>query len=133
MAAATSAPVSSTVQIEDRIVAACGNIPMAHFDFDSSRVRPDATVGLNALATCFESGPLKGHSMHLIGHTDPRGETEYNLGLGQRRAGSVLGYLADHGLPKEKAAAYSRGELDATGTDDSGWARDRRVDVVLAN
>jgi hypothetical protein len=27
----------------------------------------------------------------------------------------------------------SRGEMDATGTDESSWAKDRRVDVVLAS
>jgi hypothetical protein len=27
----------------------------------------------------------------------------------------------------------SRGEMDATGTDEPGWSKDRRVDVVLAN
>jgi hypothetical protein len=29
--------------------------------------------------------------------------------------------------------ATSRGELDATGTDETGWAQDRRVDIDLAN
>jgi hypothetical protein len=27
----------------------------------------------------------------------------------------------------------SRGELDASGSDESGWAADRRVDILLAN
>jgi hypothetical protein len=30
------------------------------------------------------------------------------------------------------AVATSRGALDATGHDETGWAHDRRVDVLLA-
>jgi peptidoglycan-associated lipoprotein len=70
--------------------------------------------------------------MKLIGHTDPRGETEYNFGLGQRRAGNVAAYLTTRGVDKGHMAASSHGEIDATGTDEDGWARDRRVDVLLA-
>jgi peptidoglycan-associated lipoprotein len=70
--------------------------------------------------------------MLLTGHTDPRGEVEYNLGLGQRRAGSVANYLAGRGMARAHLGATSHGELDATGTDEAGWARDRKVDVTLA-
>jgi peptidoglycan-associated lipoprotein len=35
-------------------------------------------------------------------------------------------------MDKGKIAATSRGELDASGTDEDGWARDRRVDLLLA-
>jgi hypothetical protein len=30
-----------------------------------------------------------------------------------------------------KTFTTSRGELDATGTDDASWTKDRRVDIVL--
>jgi hypothetical protein len=32
-----------------------------------------------------------------------------------------------------KVATSSRGAMDATGTDEGGWTRDRRVDLMLAN
>ena len=41
-------------------------------------------------------------------------------------------YLGSHGMTRGRIAASSRGELDATGTDEAGWARDRKVDVTLA-
>lgn len=128
----TVAPTSGSVHIEDKIVKACGNIPVAHFAFDSSRVEGDAAAALDALARCFATGPLKDAGMRLIGHADPRGEVTYNLGLGQRRAGSVADYLAAHGVAKPRITPSSRGEFDAIGTDEDGWARDRKVDVVLA-
>jgi peptidoglycan-associated lipoprotein len=69
--------------------------------------------------------------MLLTGHTDPRGEVEYNLALGHRRAGSVAAYVEGHGVARAHLATTSHGELDATGTDEAGWARDRKVDVSL--
>src|SRR5579864_5308285 len=81
----TASPTSGSVVIEDRILKACGDIPAAHFAFDSSKIDGDASIALTALARCFATGPLRGHSMKLIGHADPRGEVEYNLALGQRR------------------------------------------------
>jgi len=127
----TATPSSGSIHIDDKILRACGNLPAAHFAFDSSSVQPEAAATLDALARCFTTGALAGRSMLLIGHTDARGEVEYNIALGQRRAGSVAGYLAGRGLPRARVGTTSRGEFDATGTDDAGWARDRKVDVTL--
>jgi len=69
--------------------------------------------------------------MRLIGHTDPRGPSEYNMALGQRRADSVEGYVDQHGVKRTQVVTTSRGAMDATGHDEAGWTRDRRVDVAL--
>jgi peptidoglycan-associated lipoprotein len=121
----------SSVHVEERIVHACGDLPKAHFDFDSARIQPDADAALSALARCFSTGPLAGKAMRLVGHADPRGEEEYNLALGQRRAGSVAAFEEAHGVGVSRITATSRGAIDATGVDEEGWARDRRVDVFL--
>jgi peptidoglycan-associated lipoprotein len=77
------------------------------------------------------SGPLRGRSLRLVGRADPRGELEYNFALGSARAGSVDAYLTNLGLDSARVSMTSRGKLDATGTNESGWQRDRRVDVDL--
>ena len=44
--------------------------------------------------------------------------------------------LGQSGAPMPKLARMeisSRDEMDATGHDESGWAMDRRVDLMLAN
>jgi peptidoglycan-associated lipoprotein len=142
MAAAAAAPmpmptsVSGTegsVHIDDRIVRACGDLPTAHFAFDSANVLPDSASALDALARCFVSGPLRGRGMKLIGHADPRGETEYNLALGHQRAYSVLDILAQRGIEIGRMTTSSKGEFDAVGSDEDGWARDRKVEVILAD
>jgi peptidoglycan-associated lipoprotein len=129
----TTSPTSGSIQIDDKILKACGDIPKARFAFDSASIGPEAQGALDALARCFVSGPLKGSKgMRLVGHADPRGETEYNLALGQKRAGSVGEYLATKGLDKGRIQTLSKGAFEASGTDEDGWARDRKVDVALA-
>jgi outer membrane protein OmpA-like peptidoglycan-associated protein len=81
--------------------------------------------------TCFTSGPLKGRTLKLVGHADPRGDSDYNMTLGQSRADSVAGYMRSKGMDKAKTESTSRGAMDATGSDDPSWARDRRVDLML--
>jgi peptidoglycan-associated lipoprotein len=125
-------PTASSINIDDAILKACGiEAPKAHFAFDSANVQGQDTSTLEAVAKCFISGPLKGRSLKLIGHADPRGETEYNFVLGNSRADAVGGFLRSKGMDKAKIDTTSRGELDATGTDEPGWARDRRVDLML--
>jgi peptidoglycan-associated lipoprotein len=121
---------SSNVRIDDKIKNMC-NLPEAHFGFDSASVSASAKTMLDKLAECFISGPAKGMNMKIVGHADPRGETEYNFALGQRRAGSVATYLTKAGLEDGRLEASSRGELEATGSDDAGWAKDRRVEILL--
>jgi peptidoglycan-associated lipoprotein len=120
------------VVVDDAVVKLC-DLPEARFDFDSAKLSPSATAMLEALATCFISGPGKDKGMRVVGHADPRGTEDYNMGLGQRRAGSVSEYLRKKGLPEDRVETSSRGELDATGSEEAGWARDRRVDILLAD
>jgi peptidoglycan-associated lipoprotein len=129
----TVTPTSGSIHIDEKIMKICGDVPTAHFAFDSAKIQPDAGVVLDALARCFVTGPAKGRNMKVIGHADPRGEHEYNFALGQRRAGSVGAYLSTKGMDASRVQASSKGDTDATGTDEAGWARDRKVDILLAD
>lgn len=138
-ATAASAPkkdvvneTSGSIHIEDRILKACGDIPEAHFAFDSAAIAEQAEASLVALARCFVSGPLKGKGIKLEGHADPRGTASYNVGLGQKRSGSVGIFLGAKGMEAGRISTSSVGAAEATGTDEQGWAKDRRVEVFLA-
>lgn len=132
--AADNSPTASSVHIDDAILKACGiQASKAFFAFDSAHLQAHETTVLEQVAQCFSTGPLKGRSMRLVGHADPRGEPEYNFVLGNSRADSVAGFLKGKGVEKSKMDTTSRGELDATGVDESGWAKDRRVDVLLVS
>lgn len=126
-------PNQSQINISDEIRKKCGIADAdAYFAFDSANVRPQDKKVLQQLAKCFKDGPLAGRRMRLVGHADPRGEDEYNMLLGQRRADNVKGAIAAQGLGQEQMETTSRGEMDSSGTEESSWARDRRVDIVLA-
>lgn len=122
---------SSNVAVDERIKKMC-NLPDAYFAFDSAALTPSAKNMLEALTKCFsDGGPAAGKAISIVGHTDPRGEEQYNVGLGHRRAGSISSYLGNNGFAKDRISTTSRGEMDATGTDTKGWARDRRVEILL--
>jgi peptidoglycan-associated lipoprotein len=69
--------------------------------------------------------------MQLVGHADPRGSDEYNMVLASRRAENVKAALLPMGMPESRVSTSSRGEMDATGEDEEGWALDRKVEVML--
>jgi peptidoglycan-associated lipoprotein len=117
---------------EVRNLCAIGDaLRVPRFGFDQANVEDHHQPVLDQLAECMRSGPLKGKRVRLIGRADPRGEHEYNLALGAARASRVHAYLTERGVQAEAMKITSRGELDATGQDEEGWAMDRRVDVVL--
>jgi peptidoglycan-associated lipoprotein len=80
-----------------------------------------------------KDGGLKDRNLLLVGHADPRGEEDYNLALGGRRANSVRDAMRKLGVASGRFQLTSRGALEAKGTDEATWAEDRRVDVKLAN
>lgn len=126
-------PAQSDINISDEIKKACGLTDTeARFAYNSANVREADRVVMKKLAECFTTGKLKGRTMQLVGHADPRGEPEYNLVLGGRRADNVAGTLKKEGLPAAQVTTTSRGEMEARGTDEASWAKDRRVDIHLA-
>jgi peptidoglycan-associated lipoprotein len=101
------------------------------FGFDMAALDPQDEAILAQIAKCVTDGPLKGRSVKLTGRADPRGETEYNMTLGARRADAAQQYLVRVGVVESRVHTTSRGEIDATGQDEAGWAHDRRVDIDL--
>jgi peptidoglycan-associated lipoprotein len=127
--------VSPNIAVSGDLVQLCGIKPATtanpNFDYDKDELTPEDRTVLDQLGTCMTTGALKGKAVSLIGRADPRGTEEYNLGLGSRRASSVSTYLVRLGVGQPQLAVTTRGALDATGTDESGWSKDRRVDVQL--
>ena len=129
-------PEQMAVNVDNDIIKACNlkftNVEDApKFDYDSDDLSPPEKDVLSQIAKCLTTGPLKGRAVDLVGRADPRGETEYNMTLGAKRARAAHQFLATAGVSGDKLFDTSRGELDATGTDEKGWQKDRRVDVKL--
>ena len=135
-AAPPPAPVppqaTPALRVSEDIRSACAlPEPQTHFAYNSSRVQNQDQQFLAQLSTCFTRGPLAQRRIHLVGHADPRGSEPYNLALGRERADSVKVAMLMLGLSREQVSTESRGERDATGSDEAGWARDRRVEASL--
>lgn len=136
--APTPKPASANVSVGDDLMQKCklelGNTQAApKFDFDTSELEQNDRDVLQQIATCVTTGPLKGQKLQLTGRADPRGTEEYNLGLGTRRASSVKTYLEHLGVSNRQLGETTRGSLDASGKDESGWSTDRRVDITLSS
>ncbi len=130
--------VSPSVNVSEDLAKKCnlrfGDVEQApKFGFDTTDLAPQDREVLGDIAKCLTTGPLAGRKVKLVGHADPRGTTDYNMALGARRANGVAGYLKSLGVAQDKLAETSRGELDASGSDETTWQRDRRVDISLAD
>jgi len=96
-----------------------------YFDFNESALTTEATSAIDRDADCIKK---TNHSVSLTGRTDPRGTEEYNLALSDKRAQGVKGRMSQLGVSTDMKI-NARGEMDATGKDEAGWAKDRRVDL----
>lgn len=79
-----------------------------HFDFDSYVIREDARPVLKRLSGILSAD--KRVRIVVEGHCDDRGTTEYNLGLGDKRANSVKEHLLSMGIPANMVETVSYGK-----------------------
>lgn len=102
------------------------------FAFDKDNLTKKDKEALDQLAA--EIPNAKGYIVTLEGGTDSVGTSEYNYGLSERRANSVIQYLASqHNVPAHKIYVIGLGKdkpIDSNKTS-AGRAKNRRVDVRL--
>src|ERR1700733_15774414 len=102
------------------------------FGFNKDGLTPKAKEALDQLATSIAT--TKGYIIALEGGTDSVGPADYNYDLSQRRANSVIQYLASkYNVPAHKIYVIGLGKDKPVETNktSSGRADNRRVDVRL--
>src|SRR5215467_7383941 len=103
-----------------------------HFAFDKDNLTKNAKEALDQLANDIQN--TKGYIITVEGGTDSVGDKEYNYELSQRRADSVIQYLASaHNVPAHKIYLIGLGKdkpVEANNTRE-GRAKNRRGDVRL--
>jgi OmpA-OmpF porin, OOP family len=103
-----------------------------HFGFNKDNLTKKAKEALDQLATDVPN--TKGYIVTVEGGTDSVGPADYNYDLSQRRANSVIQYLAsEHNIPAHKIYLIGLGKdkpVDSNKTSE-GRAKNRRVDVRL--
>ncbi len=69
----------------------------------------------------------------IEGHCDERGDSDYNMRLGDRRARSVMKALLDEGVSENQLIlmSYGKSKPVVTKNNSNGWAENRRVSLVV--
>jgi outer membrane protein OmpA-like peptidoglycan-associated protein len=78
------------------------------YDFDKATLRPESATALDELIQLLNENP--NITIELSAHTDYLGSDQYNEGLSQRRAESVVNYLIEHGIASDRLMPKGYGE-----------------------
>jgi outer membrane protein OmpA-like peptidoglycan-associated protein len=109
------------------------------FDFDKADVLPKAEDVLRKAADYLQEHGGKG-VIRIEGHTDAKGDDDYNLRLSRKRADAVKTWLARNGgVSSSRMSSDGLGEKNPIapnakpdGSDDpEGRAKNRRVEIVI--
>jgi peptidoglycan-associated lipoprotein len=122
-------PAPKTATIEELFRA---NVRDAFFDFDKADIRTDAQDALAKTAEFLRS--YKDVRVTVEGHCDERGSTEYNLGLGERRAQAVRQFLISLGVSADRVDTVSLGKERpfCTQSTEECWQENRRGHFVMS-
>lgn len=101
-----------------------------YFDTDKDVVKAESQPTLAEIAKL-----MKGDSslkLHVVGHTDNQGKSDYNLGLSKRRAASVVAELTKLGIAAARLDSFGAGLYSpvASNSSEEGRAKNRRVELV---
>jgi outer membrane protein OmpA-like peptidoglycan-associated protein len=88
---------------------------------------------LDEVAARFNSAPLTGWQMLVVGHADDRGSDADNLVMSQTRAANVLRHLVARGTDPARLRSEGRGEREPLVSNDKRYGRElnRRVELFL--
>jgi outer membrane protein OmpA-like peptidoglycan-associated protein len=101
------------------------------FPFNSAELTPDATRQLDELGRALQANELAAFRFEVAGHTDASGPDGYNVGLSERRADAVTGYLEQgYGIEPQRLEARGYGKSHLLDPANPVSARNRRVEIV---
>jgi peptidoglycan-associated lipoprotein len=101
-----------------------------YFDYDKSDVRSDQQSSIQADAQFL--GQHGGINITIEGHCDERGSTDYNLALGDQRAGAVKSALVSAGVAASriKTISYGKEKPFCNESNEACWQQNRRGHLV---
>jgi outer membrane protein OmpA-like peptidoglycan-associated protein len=107
-------------------------LDMVYFEYDKAIIKKESYPILDAVAATMQGNP----SIALIeiqGHTDERGDDDYNLKLSDRRAHAVRDYLIGKGVDEKRLTAQGYGETQPLDRrhNEAAWAKNRRVAFLI--
>ncbi|NVO05509.1 MAG: OmpA family protein [Rhodoferax sp.] len=100
------------------------------FDFDSARIRPESLVVLGNLASALGSAALLPSRFVVEGHTDAKGNADYNRKLSDQRAAAVKDLLVSKGIAVTRLVSVGKGSSELANPAAPLAAENRRVKIV---
>jgi outer membrane protein OmpA-like peptidoglycan-associated protein len=100
------------------------------FDFDSARLRAEGAAVLDRLAAALQTSELKDSRFLIEGHTDAKGNANYNFRLSKARADEVRRYLGARGVADQRLSAVGRGAQEPATPATPLAGENRRVRIV---
>jgi peptidoglycan-associated lipoprotein len=104
--------ISQSTEFKTQIYLASVEVPIEleniFFDLDKADLRPESMVSLDKLVETLNDNPTI--VIELGSHTDYRATDEYNNDLSRRRAQSVVNYLIEKGINRDRLVAKGYGE-----------------------
>ncbi|HON11340.1 MAG TPA: OmpA family protein [Chitinispirillaceae bacterium] len=79
-----------------------------YFEYNSYNLTSEAVEALTIAAKFLKDNP--GMRVLIQGHCDERGSSEYNMGLGERRAKAVRDYMENYGVAPIRMEVTSMGK-----------------------
>jgi peptidoglycan-associated lipoprotein len=106
------------------------NVKDVYFDYDKSDIRADQNAAIQADMAFLNQHP--NINFTIEGHCDNRGSTEYNLALGDQRAGAVKNALTTAGISASRIKTISYGKEKPFCMEDNEacWQQNRRGHFV---
>lgn len=100
-----------------------------YFAVNSAEISPSDRELLQAHANFMRANPSA--RLRLEGHADDRGASDFNRGLGMRRAESVRQFLRQAGVSEAaiEVRSYGKDKMSPHATSEEARARSRRVDL----
>ncbi len=103
---------------------------LIQFDFNSARVRPESQQSLATLSEALQSSELMNSRFAVEGHTDAKGDADYNQKLSEARAQAVRDFLKTRGVDQDRLVVAGKGATDLANSDQPFAAENRRVRIV---
>jgi outer membrane protein OmpA-like peptidoglycan-associated protein len=102
------------------------------FDTNRADIKDNFRPILDRFATTLKENPAT--TVTIIGHTDSTGSDAVNQPLSVERASHTRDYLASRGVSPTRVVVEGRGAREpiASNDDNSGRARNRRVEIYVA-
>ena len=111
-------------------------LPTIYFELDEAYLTDESKDRLSGFLKLVKKNPSV--NIEITGHTDSRGDEDYNLNLSQKRVDAVLNFLVSSGVDAKRISGKGYGESklindcdDNTPCSDEEHAENRRTELRL--